>query len=145
MRDRNGTICSFPYATAAAAATTTTTIFVCVLFRNYIIFVILKADVCSTDYLNYLPIDKTHQSVLKCNPFSMANQSIKQPTNQPTNQNQQHHFNLQKDSTVLTINKTCITVSWVIIVLQSGRQTQGTCYPPLQGQALSLQPSIQTH
>jgi hypothetical protein len=57
-----------------------------VLFSNHIIFVTLEADVGSTDYLNYLPIHKTHQNVSKCNPFSKANQSIKQPTNQPTKQ-----------------------------------------------------------
>jgi hypothetical protein len=37
------------------------------------IFVILKVDVGSTDHLNYLPIHKTHHTVLKCNPFSEAN------------------------------------------------------------------------
>jgi len=46
-------------------------------------FDILKVNVGSIGHLNYLPIHNTHQSVLKCNPFSKASQSIKQPTKQP--------------------------------------------------------------
>jgi hypothetical protein len=54
-------------------------LFLHVLFSNHIIF-ILKVNDGSTDHLSYLPIHKTHQSVLKYNPFFMANQLIKQPT-----------------------------------------------------------------
>jgi hypothetical protein len=44
-------------------------------------FDILKVNVGSTGHLNYLPIHNTHQSVLKCNPFSKA-----KPINKATNQ-----------------------------------------------------------
>jgi predicted PurR-regulated permease PerM len=73
--------------------TTTTTIFY--LFCSVIIlfFFILKVDVGSTDHLNYLPIHKTLHTVLKYNPFSEANHSIKQSTEQP---NQKNHLNLAK-------------------------------------------------
>jgi hypothetical protein len=96
-------------------------IFLCVLFSNHTIIVILKVDVGSTDHLNYLPIHKTHHSVLlKFNPFSEANQSIKQPSNQ----NQKNRFNLANASKVFIASKTRITLSWVKTVLQSGRQVQ---------------------
>jgi len=81
------------------------------------------------------------QSILYGKPINQANN---QPTNQPSNQNQKNHFSLakrfqgfhyKKDVYHCLFGYDCPAVGWAV---------QETCYPPVQGQALSLQPYIQT-